>query len=90
MIVGIKGVRKRLRKVIPIPLVFWDVLQKAGDEWVVENFGLSISLRVIGSHGDFLHPEDRTKRRERFAHILGPILRQQLVQYAVWDKLVVK
>lgn len=90
MRLGSECVRKLLDNVITFVMVFGDVQLKAGDESVVEKFGLSIHLWVVGCLGEFLQPEERTKRRKEFAYKLGSIVGQKLLQYAIRDNRMVK
>lgn len=85
----IEWVRKRLDNVVPTLLDFGDVQSKSSEERVVETFGLSVRLRVVGRLGEILHPQEHTKQQEEFAHKLGPILRQQVVLYAIWNNPMV-
>lgn len=57
MVLIIKSVRKRLYKVGSVLLVFGDAQSEADDERVVETFGCSTRLWVVGLPDQILHLE---------------------------------
>lgn len=63
---------------------FGNLQSKDVDERTVESLGLSIGMRVVACGGQF-PPKEDTKLQKTFAYKLGPILRQLVVQYAIWD-----